>query len=222
VFRPAVVATASSEQPLVAGFKGWLRKHRGASDATIKLYARDADLVLTALGADPAAWCPADVRGYFMERASTCGRGTIEKLTTSLRAFLRYLAVESRCQAGLDSAVPAYAHWRLADMPRYLTAEQVKRLIAACDGEAVARRRDRAIVLLLGRLGLRAGDVAQLRLTDIEWDTGSLRVSGKSRYEVRRCRKTSGTRLRPTSSADRPPAKAIVCSCARLLHAGRS
>jgi hypothetical protein len=105
VFRPAVVATASSEQPLVAGFKGWLRKHRGASDATIKLYARDADLVLTALGADPAAWCPADVRGYFMERASTCGRGTIEKLTTSLRAFLRYLAVESRCQAGL--AVPS-------------------------------------------------------------------------------------------------------------------
>jgi site-specific recombinase XerD len=185
VCRPAIVATASSEQPLVACFKGWLRKHRGASDATIKLYARDADLVLTALGADPAAWCPADVRGYFMERASKCGRGTIEKLTTSLRAFLRYLAVESRCQTGLDSAVPAYAHWRLADMPRYLTGEQVKRLIAACDGEAVARRRDRAIVLLLARLGLRAGDVAQLRLTDIEWDTGSLRVSGKSRYEVR-------------------------------------
>jgi integrase len=70
-------------------------------------------------------------------------------------------------------------------MPRYLTAEQVKRLIAACDGETVARRRDRAIVLLLARLGLRAGDVAQLRLTDIQWDTGSLRVSGKSRYEVR-------------------------------------
>jgi hypothetical protein len=72
VSRPAVVATASSEQPLVAGFKGWLRKHRRASDAAIKLYARDADLVSTALGADTAA-SPADVRGYFMERASTCG-----------------------------------------------------------------------------------------------------------------------------------------------------
>ena len=73
----------------------------------------------------------------------------------------------------------AYAHWRLADMPRYLSAEQVNRLIAACDGEAVARRRDRAIVLLLARLGLRAGDVAQLRLDDIEWETGSLRVCGQ-------------------------------------------
>jgi site-specific recombinase XerD len=120
-----------------------------------------------------------------MERASKCGSSTIEKMTTSLRAFLRYLAVEGRCQAGLDNAVPAYAHWQLADMPRYLSAEQVKRLIAACDGDTNARRRDRAIVLLLARLGLRAGDVAQLRLTDIEWQTGTLRVSGKSRYEVR-------------------------------------
>ena len=166
-------------------FKAWLRKHRGASDPTIKLYARDAARMMTALGADPTGWGPAVVRSYFMERASKCGSGTVEKLTTSLRAFLRYLAVEGRCQAGLDNVVPAYAHWRLADMPRYLSAEQVNRLIAACDGEAIARRRDRAIVLLLARLGLRAGDVAQLRLADIEWQTGSLRVSGKSRYEVR-------------------------------------
>jgi integrase len=58
-------------------------------------------------------------------------------------------------------------------------------LIAACNGEAPARRRDRAIILLLVRLGLRAGDVVQLRLDDIEWETGSLRVAGKSRTEVR-------------------------------------
>ena len=77
-----------------------------------------------------------------MDRASSSGSGTVEKLTTSLRAFLRYLAVEGRCQADLDNAVPAYSHWRLADMPRYLSAEQLNRLIAACDGDAVARRRD--------------------------------------------------------------------------------
>jgi integrase len=70
-------------------------------------------------------------------------------------------------------------------MPRYLSADQVSRLIAACDGDAIERQRDRAILLLLARLGLRAGDVAQLRLADIEWRTGSLRVAGKSRYEVR-------------------------------------
>jgi site-specific recombinase XerD len=185
VCRTVAVATHPAEPPLVAGFKVWLRKHRGASESTIKLYGRDAVHLMAALGEDPTDWGPADVRSYFMDRASKCGRGSVEKLTTSLRAFLRYLAVEGSCQAGLADVVPGYARWRLADLPRYLAADQVNRLIAACDGEGVARRRNRAIVLLLARLGLRAGDVAQLRLADIEWETGSLRVSGKSRYEVR-------------------------------------
>ena len=183
--RPAATSATPAEPKLVTDFKVWLQKHRGASDATIRLYARDAAGVMTSLGLNPAGWRPNDVRGYFLERASKSGRGTIEKLATSLRAFLRYLAVTGRCRAGLDGAVPAYAHWQLAEMPRYLSAEQVNQLIVACDGDTSARRRDRAIVLLLARLGLRAGDVAQLRLTDIEWQTGSLRVTGKSRYEVR-------------------------------------
>ena len=150
-----------------------------------ELYARDAAHVMVALGDDPERWEPAAIRSFFLDCASRCGEGTVEKLTTSLRAFLRYLAVEGRCRAGLADVVPAYARWRLADLPRYLAAEQVNRLIAASDGEVVQRQRDRAILLLLARLGLRAGDVAQLRLDDIEWGTGSLRVSGKSRYEVR-------------------------------------
>ena len=185
VCRSAAMGTASAEPQLVVDFKTWLRKHRGASDPTVRLYARDAVGLMRELRSDPAGWRPNDIRSYFLERASNSGSGTIEKMTTSLRAFLRYLAVAGRCQAGLDGAVPAYAHWQLADMPRYLSTEQVDRLIAACDGDAGAHRRDRAIVLLLVRLGLRAGDVAQLRLTDIEWRTGSLRVCGKSRYEVR-------------------------------------
>jgi site-specific recombinase XerD len=185
VCRSAAAGLQPAEPCLVVHFKVWLRKHRGASDSTIKLYARDAAHLMAALGDDPEKWEPAAIRSFFLDRASHCGNGTVEKLTTSLRAFLRYLAVEGRCRAGLADVVPGYAHWRHADLPRYLAAEQVSRLIAACDGEVVARRRDRAIVLLLARLGLRAGDVAQLRLDDIEWETGSLRVSGKSRYEVR-------------------------------------
>ena len=185
VCQSAATALQQAEPCLVARFKVWLRKHRGSSDPTIKLYARYAAQLMAALGDDPKRWEPAAIRSFFLDRASHCGNGTVEKLTTSLRAFLRYLAVEGCCRAGLADVVPGYAHWRLADLPRYLTTEQVNRLIAACDGEVVARRRDRAIILLLARLGLRAGDVAQLLLDDIEWETGSLRVSGKSRYEVR-------------------------------------
>ena len=185
VCQPAAAPLQRAEPLLVTHFKEWLRKHRGASDATIRLYAHDASRLAAALGDDPEGWEPAAIRSFFLDCASRCGEGTVEKLTTSLRAFLRYLAVEGRCRAGLADVVPGYARWRLADLPRYLAAEQVNRLIAASDGEVVERRRDRAILLLLARLGLRAGDVAQLRLDDIEWETGSLRVSGKSRYEVR-------------------------------------
>ena len=185
VCQSAAPALQPAEPFLVADFKAWLRKHRGASDPTIKLYARDAAHLMAALGEDPERWEPAAIRSFFMDRARQCGHRTVEKLTTSLRAFLRYLAVTGRSRPGLVEVVPGYARWRLADLPRYLSTEQVNRLIAACDGEGIARRRDRAIVLLLARLGLRTGDVAQLRLDEIEWETGSLRVSGKSRYEVR-------------------------------------
>ena len=168
VCQPVAAAAPPVEPQSVTGFKAWLRKHRGASNATIRLYARDAAGLLAALGDDPATWDATAIRRAFMDRASVSGRGTIEKMTTSLRAFLRFLAVEGRCRAGLDGAVPAYAHWQLADMPRYLSPEHLNQLISACDGDAPARRRERAIILLLVRLGLRAGDVAQLRLDDIE------------------------------------------------------
>lgn len=88
VCQPATVAAELVEPQLVARFKGWLRKHRGVSNPTIKLYGRDAARLLTALGEDPANWVAADVRSYVLERASKCGSGTVEKLTTSLRAFL--------------------------------------------------------------------------------------------------------------------------------------
>ena len=77
------------------------------------------------------------------------------------------------------------ARWRLATLPRCLTAEEVDRIIAVCKGSSIGRLRDCAIILMLARLGLRARDLAQLRLGDIEWEDGALRVMGKGRCEVR-------------------------------------
>jgi integrase len=70
-------------------------------------------------------------------------------------------------------------------LPRCLSEDELARVIAACDGQAPGRLRDRAILLLLSRLGLRAGDAAQLRLTDIDWRNGTLQVTGIGRYQVR-------------------------------------
>lgn len=170
---------------LVDEFRQWLRKQRGVAEPTIKQYSRGAIELIKALGEEPAGWDAKRIRSYFVERTSQCGVGTAEKLVTSLRVFLRYLCADGRCDGDLDDAVPTFAAWRLAELPRHLTTDQVDRLIAACDGCSPQRRRDRAIVLLLARLGLRAGDVAGLRMADIEWGSGTLKVLGKGRYQVR-------------------------------------
>ena len=86
---------------------------------------------------------------------------------------------------GLDHAVPIIPQWRLSALPRYLPADAVERVIASCDLTKSHGIRDRAILLLLARLGLRAGDVLTMRLGDISWDEGSIRVRGKGRREIR-------------------------------------
>jgi integrase len=89
--------------------------------------------------------------------------------------FVRFLVAEGKCTPGLEAAVPVLAHWRLASLPRYLQPDDVERLIASCDPASAMGRRDRAILLLLARLGLRAGDIVQLRLHDIDWKVRGFR-----------------------------------------------
>jgi site-specific recombinase XerD len=99
--------------------------------------------------------------------------------------FLRFLIAEGQCAVGLDAAIPTAAHWRLASLPRYLPPKDVERLIASCDRGSAVGRRDRAILLLLARLGLRAGDIANLRVSDIDWEGASIQVCGKGRCHTR-------------------------------------
>jgi hypothetical protein len=80
-----------ADASLVAGFRQWLQKHRGAAGPTVRQYSRGAADLMMALGNDPMGWDAKGVRTYFLDRATRCGVGTAEKLTTSLRTFLRYL-----------------------------------------------------------------------------------------------------------------------------------
>ena len=105
--------------------------------------------------------------------------------TTALRMFLRFLISEGQCADALEAAIPVVAHWRLSSLPRYLLPEDVERVIASCDKSTPVGRRNRAILLLLARMGLRAGDIVHLRLGDIDWKEGAIRVCGKGRRETR-------------------------------------
>ena len=141
--------------------------------------------MLATLGTDVATWTPQLVRQSLVTAVRREHAASTQHLITATRAFLRYLAFRGEARADLAFAVPAVAHWRLAALPRHLSVDELRRVLAACEGNQPARIRDRAIVLLLARLGLRAGDVAQLRLSEIDWQAGTIHVTGKGRYQVR-------------------------------------
>lgn len=170
---------------LVSAFCDWFRTHRGVKEPTLRQYARGASDLLRALGEDVGQWNVQAIRNFRLERARQCGTPTTQALITSFRAFLRFLNFRGGSHDDLALAIPAVAHWRLARLPRCLSAEEVDRLVVACDGTDLRRLRDRAIILMLVRLGLRSGDVASLRLSDINWNSGTLQVTGKGRYQVR-------------------------------------
>src|SRR5712692_5174195 len=179
------VQDVTADPILVTAFRDWFRTHRGVKEPTLRQYARGAAELLQTLGEDVGQWNAQAVRDFLLERASQCGAPTTQKLITSLRAFLRFLNFRGESRDDLALAIPAVAHWRLSRLPRCLSADEVNRLVAACDGTNLRRLRDRAIILMLVRLGLRSGDVARLRLTDINWNSGTFQVIGKGRYQVR-------------------------------------
>ena len=124
------------------------------------------------------------VSEFVLREARRSCVGSAKCMVTRLRALLRFLHVEGEIGYSLADAVPSVAGWRLASLVKALDARSVARLLASCDRRTRVGRRDFAIVTLLSRLGLRAGEVAALRLSDVDWRAGELLVRGKgSRQE---------------------------------------
>lgn len=183
-----VVATPKSmpEEPvLLTGFKQWMRQYRGTCDLTLYNYSLPIRALLSRLGEDPAQFDARSLREFILKESQHCGWTVAQRCTTAVRAFVRYLIAAGRCPAALEAAIPMLAHWRLSHLPRYFQPEEVERLIASCNVTTPIGKRDRAILLLLARLGLRAGDIVQCRLDDIDWKGGWLHVIGKSRRPTR-------------------------------------
>ena len=146
-------------------------------------YSERIVALLTDLGEDPGCFHAQGLRSFVLNYARGHNIGTTKNTVAAIRMFLRYLATEGRCAAGLEYAIPTLAHWRSSTMPRYLPASDIERVVGACHDTTEAGARDRAIMLLLSRLGLRSGDILGLRLSDIDWAEGSFVVSGKSACE---------------------------------------
>jgi len=168
----------------LVSFCRWMRQQRGTCDATLYNYSLHLRDLLKRLGEDPGKFDAQNLRQFVLETSQRCGWAAAKKSTTAVRMFLRFLISDGKCAAGLDASIPALAHWRLSSLPRYLQSDEVERVIASCDPATPVGRRDRAILLLLARLGLRAGDIVQLRLDDLDWTQAAIRVSGKGRRQT--------------------------------------
>jgi len=141
--------------------------------------------MLPALGSNTAQYSAASVRSVILDQIRGRRPADAKTFVGALRIYLRFLAVNNACQPGLDHMLPTVAEWRLSSLPRYLDATQAKRLIDTCGKDGPQGLRDRAIILLLLRLGLRAGDIANMRPGDIDWQDSTLLVRGKGRRDVR-------------------------------------
>ena len=129
--------------------------------------------------------CPQDISGYILRHAYTMSPGRAQLMTTALRSFFRFLHIHGEIATDLAVAIPTVAKWRFSEIPKFLQPEQVERLLQHCDQNTDIGQRDYAILLLLSRLGLRAGEIVHMVLDDILWETGEIIVKGRSSREER-------------------------------------
>ncbi len=183
VLTPPVPAPSPSDRwPLLGAFGAWMRQHRGLTETTLDVYQGILVGLLDALGDDPGRYTAEALRAWVCERARRHGVERAKSIVVAVRAFLCDLGATGQRPAGMEHAIPRFASWRLSSVPRFLVPQDVERVIASCAGHKHGHR-DRAVILLLARLGLRAGEVARLRFADIDWGNGRIAVCGKGRRE---------------------------------------
>lgn len=184
------VVTGESDgavERVLAGYRSYLRLERGLRETTVACYEPRARRFLSHregledLGLDRLT--AADVTGFLAHECPLRGVGEAQLLVAVVRSVLRYLHLAGLIAAPLEWAVPAVAAVKDRSLPRALEPAVVDALLASCDRRRTVGRRNYAILLLLARLGLRASEVAQIALEDINWRAGEILIHGKGGRE---------------------------------------
>jgi integrase/recombinase XerD len=186
--EPATPLTAV--EAIVERYSSYLLGRRGLAPSTVRNYVGVARVFLTWREQTSGGLCldgldAAAVSEFVLEEARRSCVGSAKCMVTRLRALLRFLHVEGEIEQALADGVPSVAGWRLASLVKALDRRSVARLLASCDRRTRVGRRDFAIIALLSRLGLRAGEIAALQLRDLDWRVGELLVRGKGSRQER-------------------------------------
>jgi site-specific recombinase XerD len=127
----------------------------------------------------------ADVTRYIERHARDWSAGSGKAMCWALRSFLRYLHHKGLNPLALADCVPSIRRWKLANLPTYLSAAQVQTVLDGCDRATALGRRDYAILMILAKLGMRAGEVASLTLDDVDWRSGEMLIRAKGRQQAK-------------------------------------
>lgn len=180
VFSQPVTVPETEAQAILRAFDFHLEHVAGLAPGTRLQHARYATSFVEAVfGAAPfnvARITPQVAADFVCARASKLKPSACGAPASSTRVFLRFLTAHCGLPDGAAGAIPAIRQWKLASLPKHLSIEEVNQTLTTCEGQSPVHRRNRAILLLLFRLGLRAGEAAGLRFSDVDWRAGELRV----------------------------------------------
>lgn len=203
-------AAENARSNITGGFQHYLLQDLGRSASTVRNYVPFIDQFLLERFHDRTPHLDAlrarDVTGFVIRNAHQLSPVRAGLMVTALRSFFRYLLHRGAIATDLAGCVPAVPKWSLSTLPRFLPAAAVERLLKRCGRKTAVGRRNHAILLLLARLGLRAGEVVKLTLDDIDWDSGLITIHGKGGRSAKLPLPVDvGTALAAYLRRDRPP-----------------
>jgi len=190
VLPPRPVAEATAVAAVLAEYRQWMFSEKDLAATTVLRYENLARRFLQ-LGQpagslmDLSVLSGVEISAFILAESRRVSVGSARGRVAEMRSLLRYLYLSGKCEWDLAGCVPSVAGWRDAHLPVSLRVEQVEAIVASCDQSTSLGRRDRAMLLLLARLGLRSVEVARLELDDIDWRAGEITVRGKARRRDR-------------------------------------
>lgn len=182
--RPAAPVGAEA---LLDGFERYLLGERGLTSLVARAYRTQAGRLLEACAPNGqvAQMTAAQVSGALVAECTALSVASAQQLGVALRAFLHFCHREGLIEADLSAAALAVTGRRHSLLPKGIGQADAAALLRCCDPRRAVGRRDHAVIVLCLRLGLRAGEVAALRLDDIDWRIGAILVRGKGSRQER-------------------------------------
>jgi integrase/recombinase XerD len=185
---PARCVETTAADDLATQYGRHLHDNQGLATVTIERYRTVARRFLhERFGRDKVdlrALCVDDVIAFVQRQTHCLQPPALKCVVTAMRSFLRYAQYRGEVASSLVAAVPIVAAWTTTPaLPKAISPEHAQRAINSCDLSTGVGLRDRAVLLLLARLGLRAREIIEMQLEDCDWESGHLRVRSKSGRE---------------------------------------